>query len=121
MNEYLPHVVIAYLFVITVVMPQMSIFSCDIVIYNKNMCLIFAPIPGAELWKPLEFLYEEQSKRLFPGWWTMENLQPVKSLSGKLDWWLVSGDREGEGSMLQDRVLDLWDPVDTVRIELITW
>lgn len=121
LSEYLPHVLIAYLFVITVVMPQMSIFSCDIVIYNKNMYLIFVPIPGTELWKLLEFLYQEQSKRLCPGWWTMENLQPVKSLSGKLDLRLVSEDREGEGSVLQDQVLNLWDPVDSISIELVTW
>lgn len=65
LSEYLLHVLIAYLFVITVVMPQMSIFSCDIVIYNKNMYLIIVPIPGAELWKPLEFLYQEQSNVFF--------------------------------------------------------
>lgn len=51
----------------------------------------------------------------------MENLQPVKSLSGKLDLRLVSEDREGEGSVLQDQVLNLWDPVDSISIELVTW
>lgn len=116
LSEYSPHFVIAYLFVITVVMLQMSIFSCNIVIYNKNMYLISVPISGAELWKTLEILYQEQPKGPFPGWWTMESLQPVQSLSGNMDLRLVSEDRDGVGSVLQDRVLHLWDLVGSVRI-----
>ena len=29
---------------------------CDIVIYNKNICLVFIPVPDTELLKSLEFV-----------------------------------------------------------------